>query len=160
MKMNRIGDLAISINYNDIERFIVEALPFEIQSVKSNLGNNLKGSITSFNKQLGLSAGGQNNSRRSSTSIAGGLAPASPTLGSFFSKKKDQQGSSLIIHGGDFIKKAYYVTFYTRSEVYKFFPLVEKEVTFLKAALLECAGLKPTFPDHFVRQLLVILLFN
>ncbi|KAJ3349006.1 hypothetical protein HDU91_006439 [Kappamyces sp. JEL0680] len=57
-------------------------------------------------------------------------------------------------------EKTFYLSIYTRTEVYRLFPFVEKETKFLKDAFYECAGLKPSFQDHVVRKLLTEKLFN
>ena len=124
LKMHGIGDMALSVPFSSIEKFIIEVLPGDYDS------------ITPSSSRV-----------PSVLSLAHGHKQPPPSPPSFLPLKGKEELPTP--------KKAFYITIYTGSEVYKFFPFLEKEAKFIKEALLECAGIRPSFQDHFVRQLLV-----
>ena len=75
------------------------------------------------------------------------LFKAQPIIPPFVTSKAKEDQS---------IRKLYYLSIYTCNETYRMFPLSEKEINFTKDVLMECAGIRPSFQDHLVRQLLVL----
>jgi hypothetical protein len=52
------------------------------------------------------------------------------------------------------------MSFYTTTEVYRFFPFTSNEVHFLKDAFDQVARIRPVYQDHFIRKILSDRLFD